>query len=373
MLPLEVLVHMLEVGAFTFQQLASLRLVNRALCAAASDPSFYRAFTCDSVADLEALPPFVAKSLRRVNFCGRCKTDAALVAALVPNISSLTTFAITNVCANLRQLSVDKVLDADLLGRHTNLECLRLGRVRHTPPVALLPLLTRLRLDQFRADPGDLMSALASAPCAATLEALYVHVWYTAEVTPGWWDLLTGLGNLSEFGLADSTDHRWSSEEADAFANILAAGNPRLAVLELEVPEALASAVLLRGFPFSLTALRFIASNAEFDALVAALPPDLMALQIATSDQRSTADLSALLSRCPQLHALSLSCDDEVVEYLASGNLVDRSLLLDRAWFGRHRASDALTAAGHRVGSVFVGVHWRIAGGVVWNGEAVVF
>ena len=106
---------------------------------------------------------------------------------MVPNLTSLTTFAITNVCVNLRQLSVDKVPGADRLGRHTNLECLWLGKARHTLPIASLPLLTRLSLQEFRADPGELMSALASAPCAGTLEALFLDLWRNKNMSPGWW------------------------------------------------------------------------------------------------------------------------------------------------------------------------------------------
>lgn len=65
---------------------------------------------------------------------------------------------------------------------------------------------------------------------------------------------------------------------------------------------------------------------------------------------------------------MNLWFDSEAVAYLASGD-VGRTLLFNRDFVGRD-ARDALTAAGHRIGELQIGFHWRIGAGVVFDGEA---
>ena len=79
-----------------------------------------------------------------------------------------------------------------------------------------------------------------------------------------------------------------------------------------------------------------------------------------------------MLSCCPHLRALSLTYNDEAVAYLASSeDLADRPLLLHGQSLPPGADDDTLTAAGHGVGNVLIGVHWRVAGGLMFDGRAV--
>ena len=90
MLPAEVLVLVLEIGRFTHVELAQLRLVNRALCSAASAPSLYRVLVTKA-ADAEALqrlPSFVADSVRVVPRCTPWLTHLGALSDLLPSLTS---------------------------------------------------------------------------------------------------------------------------------------------------------------------------------------------------------------------------------------------------------------------------------------------
>ena len=355
-------------------QLAPLRLVNRALCDAASDPLFYRAFACYSAAVAKRLPPFVAKSVHRLTLDGNGKIDFEDLLKRIPNLTSLDVphyrakvETLNRVMRELR-LIVDSRGEVDFLSHLTNLECLEVRKLDHAPPIASLPRLRRLSLQRFLADPCELISALALSPCAGTLKALCLHFRSCVQVSPGWWAPLSGLVNLREFGLLSEMSANLSGDDIEAMASALA-DLPTLTVLDMKVPEALTAAVLRHGFPSNLKVLGISrSSNVEFGEVVAALPPDLSAFRSNYRGKRSAA-VPALLARCPQLRALGLSFGDEAIEYLASGE-VDRPLLLNCFWIGR-RAYDALIAAGHRVDSFHLHVHWRIAGGLLINGEAL--
>ena len=377
-LPLEVVIHILAVGAFTCHQLAPLRLVNRALCAAASDPSLYRAFACRSIGDLVALPPFVANSTRRLSFYGNGGLDLGDVSTLVPNLTSLSApdHRITSVDGAdlvLRelQLRVKDDQDASLLSHLTDLERLGVSQLGIVAPIASLPRLTRLSLRTLRADPGELMSALAAAPCATTLEAFSLHIRYSINAMARWWTPLSGLGRLREFGLKAPTNAFRSDVDADGLA-VIVADHPTLAVLDLRTPNVITEAMIRRGFSPNLKVLRFFMRvDGIDDVVLAALPPDLAALGIAGRAKVSAADVCVLMSHCSQLRALELNLDHEAAEYLSDTGNVGRALLLNRGSLPAG-VEDALAAAGHRVGELGIGVHWRIAGGLMFDGRAVV-
>ena len=186
-------------------------------------------------------------------------------------------------------------------------------------------------------------------------------------MSPGWWAPVAEFSSLREFGVVGFA-HECQASEADAFAEVLTTGLPSLSVLDLGVFGALIIAVLRRGLPSNLKVLGVSSYNYEFADLLAALPLDLVALRAPPREIHSAADVCTLLSRCPQLHAIDLRCDDEAVAYLVSGN-VDRSLILKDLLFGR-LTIDALATAGHKVGELQIGVHWRICGGVAFEGKA---
>merc|ERR1711991_1165860 len=139
---------MFEVGAFTFQQLAPLRLVKRALCDAASDPSLYRAYACFSVAAaLKALPPFAANSVHRLTVRGNREIDLGAISRLMPNLTSLDVphqdvinmDGSTLMLRELKLMKVDPGQGADLIRLFTTLECLYVSCMDRSPPIASLP------------------------------------------------------------------------------------------------------------------------------------------------------------------------------------------------------------------------------------------
>ena len=284
MLPLEVLLYVLEVGAFTHRQLAPLRLVNRALCVAASDPSHYREHACWSAAALETFPPFVATSLHRLVVRGNGEINIRDVSGRMPNLTSLDCrhgrlvadgMACRLALRELR-LKVKDDPDADFVGRLTNLECLEVARVGHMAPIVPLRLLQRLSLPGSRTDTGELLSALASAPCAGTLEALRLEVRTEETVLPRWLVPLLDLCSLREFALAWHPKGGLSAEHVDAFAGVVA-NLPTLAVLSMFVPEILSEAVILRGFSSDLRVLGLFTWIPISSDALAALPPGLAA------------------------------------------------------------------------------------------------
>ena len=369
------MIHILKVGAFDTRQLAPLRLVNRALCDAASDPSFYRLFACDSVAAMKTLPLFATNSMHRLLMTGNEEADLALMAEVVPNLTSLDSQFSRVVSggrlesaslAPLRELSMTANVEmgTDFLRQLTNLECLQVTCLGDVASIASLPLLTRLSLPNVAANTGELMSALASAPCTATLEALHLEVLGGTTVSPEFWELLAEFSSLSEFRLVGFV-HDCQEGETDAFADALA-GLPALVVLDLGARKPVTDALLRCGLPSSLAVLG-LGTCGDFADMLAALPPGLVALRVPSRRRHSAIEIRALLSHCPQLRALSLKCDDEAVAYLASGKF-DRSLVLNHFHFGK--ASQVLAGAGHRVGRLRIGLHWRIGGGVAFEGKA---
>ena len=152
---------------------------------------------------------------------------------------------------------------------------------------------------------------------------------------PGWWEPLANLSSLCEFSLYEAAKSPLSAGDADAFADILA-NHMTLDVLDLSLADAVIGAVLRRGLPSGLRVLG-LGSCQDFEDLLAAAPPDLAVLRITPLQKCSAADVRALVVRFPQLRALSLSCDDEAVAYLASEDLVGRPLFLNRAWFDRQQ------------------------------------
>ena len=272
----------------------------------------------------------------------------------------------------VRELRLPVRIDrgADFLSHLTTPECLDVSYLAHVAPIASLARLRRLGLPVFEGDAGELLSTLVSSPCAAKLEALFLDMRYSRKVSSWRLELLSSLVNLREFGLHASAKSLSSGDDVETMAGALA-DHPTLAVLDLIVPEALAAAVLRRGFPSNMKVLWILgSSNVEFGALVTVLPRDLSAFRWIDGGRRSSADIRALLSRCPQLRAFCLLLDNAAIEYLASRD-VDRPLLLGRHCFPDWVDYDAPTAAGHVVGSLDVGFHWRVAGGVVFEGKAV--
>ena len=180
---------------------------------------------------------------------------------------------------------------------------------------------------------------------------------------------MADLGSLREFGLRTRAHVSPTSQDASGLADVLA-NHPTLSVLHLKVSDTVTAAVIRRGFPRGLKVLGITSVVDDFDALVSSLPTGMAALNFTTAGHRSAADVCALLSRCPQLRALDLRCDGEAVEYLASGSVSDRPLLLGRGCFNAGMRG-ALAGAGHKVGSLVVGVDWRVGGGVEFGREAV--
>ena len=75
------------------------------------------------------------------------------------------------------------------------------------------------------------MSALASAPYAANLEALHMKVLLESVVSPRWWEPLAVFSGLREFCLL-GFGYDCEASEVDALADALA-GLPALAVLDV--------------------------------------------------------------------------------------------------------------------------------------------
>ena len=373
------MLYILSTGAFDHSQLAPLRLVNRALRDAASDPQLYRACSCDSVAAVKALPPFVANSLNRIGIYCFEELDLGDVSKRMPNLTSLTAPGfntadlVEGAIVSLRELMLKVEYDqcADFLSQLTNLECLAATELGHVAPIVSLPRLIRLSLGGYNGDTKVLMAALVSSPCASTLEAFYVRPSSSnAMVSPGWWAPVSGFHNLREFRLACETGVGSPRYVVRTLADVLA-NHPTLAVLDLEDPPEATVSLIGRGLPSNLKVLGlFSRSNDDFEAFVASLPRDLSALRFESEITRSAADVRALLSRCPHLSALDLDFDYGAIEYLASGN-VYRSLTLNRRNLPDWVDHDALTAAGHTVGSLLIAVNWCIAGGVLFDGEGV--
>ena len=373
------MVHILEVGAFFPSQLVPLRLVNRALCDAASDPSLYRTIFAISAAVLETLPMFMTSSARRLNMHPIVEElDLGDVSRLLPNLTRLDCRFTRLTCGHLvegadlvplRELSMtaDNEQGTDYLSQLTKLECLEIAELDHLPPIASLPALTRLSVPNCEADTGELMSLLATAPCAETFVALHLEVLVDATVSPGWWVPLSDLSSLRELSLDGGAKSHLSLEDERALADVLG-GLPALVVLDVGFSKAVILALLHRGFPPNLKVLG-MGLVCELEVFLAALPRGLLALQLRSRGKLSVADVRTLLSRCPKLRAMDLSCDDEAVAYLVGGGLADRTLVLNASML--RPASDALTAAGHTVNELRVGVHWRIGGAVVCDGKAM--
>ena len=394
MLPVEILVHVIEVGCFSRQEILRLRCVNKALCAAASCPSWYRDHEIYFEQDepppgcsrLGSVPAFVAASLRRLTLRNPPTREFDLVAGLFPGLTSLSVKSFDRYCdpwalarcSGLREvdLALDPGLGLDGVSQLDRLESLSLSHVV-TPavPVASLPNLRRLTLTNFRADPAGLMAALVAAPCAPTLEALrltFVTWGLTPSadetVTAGWWAGLVDLTGLCELCLRSHFRACLTADDdADGFAAVLA-GLDRLAVLEFVCCETATQAVMRHGLPPRLQALMIVPEGPDFfETLIPQLPPSLFALS-AESEDIAAVHVQSLLSQCPRLGAIAVDGDYEAFQVLAAaakshGVLRVHNTGRDLDWLEQ--------SAGHRLGPLRVTVSWRTPGGVFFGGNAV--
>ena len=98
-------------------------------------------------------------------------------------------------------------------------------------------------------------------------------------------------------------------------------------------------------------------SSVAFLDLLPSLPQSLVALHYVDYTRRTDADTRVLLSHFRQLRCMALRCTEEAAEYLASGE-VKQTLLLN-SFHTPERLQGALVAAGHKIGTVRIGVDWR--------------
>lgn len=254
------------------------------------------------------------------------------------------------------------------LGRFAAVECLELVFVSHVP-VSSLPFLRRLCLHDFAGDLDQLLTdLLASEQRAANLAAFSTRLAFTAKPSGRWWASLAGFTGLREFGFGTSS----SVDVADEFAALLASLGS-LAVLKLTIPAAATLRVLRHGLPPNVRTLCLWVveqreSSVAFLDLLPSLPQSLVALHYVDYTRRTDADTRALLSHCRQLRCMALRCTEDAAQYLASGE-VKQTLLLN-SFHTPERLQGALVAAGHKIGTVRIGVDWRVAGGVLFNGQS---
>ena len=391
LLAAEVTAYMLEVGGFTPRRLAPLRLVNRALCSAASLPQFYREaeFSTDGLAHI---PAFVGTSMRSLKLQVSediPEIDLGAVAERFPNLTRLESGfgaqatkldALAALSSSLRHLSLSlsDEEDVDAVRHLTGLECLSLPSLAVPVPAADFPALRRLTLESMWYDPGTLLPALAVAPYAATLEALVIgSVDDITEVTNGQWARLADLPSLRELGLHLSMDTDLA-EVASVLPTLTS-----LTVLSLEVGEEAAIAVLSRGCPPGLRALQLVIVGDEVDPEVVSsifpvLPSGLLGVSCSGPVVDSADDITALLAQCPGLRMIDLELGDEAVEAVAAA--VDPLLVAMWDHYVDSEESEGaggdpfgdLSAAGHTVANATVRVDWRLAGGIFLDGMPVV-
>ena len=247
-LPLEVLVHILELGAFTPTELAPIRAVCVALRSAASHPTLYRVWAIDVAGPhfgrsapkvvgmdqrLKAVPEWVATSLWGLELSGNPSPVVCVPGDVFPSLDRLEVRAAWDVpryealppTLTRLFLSDARCLAPDMLAALTRVECLFLGCVDDidTLPIASLPRLRRLSLKDCFGDLRTLLGALADSPAAASLEAFdfALSSGDNAPYTAGWWEPLAVLPALRELGLA-TKPAMFEGGDAEAFASVIA-------------------------------------------------------------------------------------------------------------------------------------------------------
>lgn len=408
-LPFELLVHILQVGRFTAPDLAPVRLVCRAMCAAASDASFYRTLAV-------RIPRLDEEQIKEGNFL------STYVAGLPPHATrGVTDFklrktewlqyvSVEDLAAAMRLLPLVAILDAwncfetgtnalweampphlvalnvgglpggadfsGLPARFERLESLVAHNV-HEPhraiPFGSLRRLRRLVMkDAFMLDHRKLLEAVATAPCAGILVALSLRrsmfVRECPQVDPAFLaPVVDGrLPALREFdlGLSRSATAGAEAAIAAAFASL-----DRLKVFGLvtDSPELCAALVAGDALPPNLTALHFKAEypvGAAAFGLVEVLPVSLTHLEILFSSQcPSATEMAAVLSRCPALETFctaSVASDTPTVliDAATGGRSLEVSIGTTRT------AKEAMKAAGITVlgpAEGMVDVRWRLS------------
>ena len=306
--------------------LASLRLVSRAACQAASDPQLYRTVVLQApvltdepnprggaAADalhslhvqwyqdrLNLMPTHVSAAVRRVRFASVWSgafVSPALIEQLVaacPNLTSLNLAGVAlgfhqghlEACpaATLRELNISRCVGGgvdddhlDALGGFSQLECLSVGcsRAARLLPIEGLSSLRRLSLwGSYDLDVGALVFRLADSPCAPVLEALNVYrcqVVRPAADAPQWWTGLALLPALCELGCAipgDTTDG--PEEVADAFVRGGAGGIKTLMVKFKQAKPSFVAAML----PALTSVTRLHLGDGKLPSNVASLLPE---------------------------------------------------------------------------------------------------
>ena len=411
MVPYEVLVYILDVGRFTPAELAPVRLVNRALRAAASEPSMYRdhvhvisepparvAYNEVSAwlaGYLESVPETVAPHLGGLVFPDRrLGRTPRHFPALLARFTSLTVL-------DLNAAGVSKVAEEGIDALPISLRVLNLGNsvrepagtmgrlIRHltrlevlaariAEPHVELPLdalssLRRLDISRsYRLLLDEFLTALVGAPCAATLEALCLG----SVVSAGrWWPHLTLLPSLRELALGAGGWHSENNDDdVDDYAQTLCSLT-QLDVLHVCLNHSrTAEAVWRCGLPpVSTLGVEYFVHDDDGGAttaakVVAVLPRGLRNLDVLAYDTTKAWDdraISQVLERCPDLAVLKMfhPVSATGVAALAAYASADRYLSVSGKGFDEEGKA-ALRAAGHAVQMVDIGVHWRLPGGI---------
>lgn len=328
MLPLEVLVHLLGVGAFNAVQLAPLRLVNRAMCAAASDRSLYRDVTVDASTCVDTLPAFVRESVVFLTLDGDGSgANTGEWADLMPNMTSLSmerlspNVAVTGLPSGLCELGLtayrSDVLEA--VGALTKLECLSLLHAAVAPPLALLSSLRRLTLRNFAGHAATLLTALAASPCAASLEALHLGFFFAPKAPPGTWTSLTGLSGLRELAVMAYRPLFPVPGAEEGFASVLPTLDSLDVLVILSQSDDL-GALICRGLPGQLRTLYLAGRGVPtlFASLAPVLPPTLTALGVGDAVPLSGDDLATVMNTCPNLRGARWTLNQQGLDALAT-------------------------------------------------------
>ena len=378
--------RILEVGRFTPVELARLRLVNSALCDAASFPGLYpRRMRVNGDSrhqpdrdPLANLPAFVVSGLRCLELKNFRRLDLGDVVTRFPGLTSLSTTACSLTVgiehlptAALRELKLraGRKCSPEALTAFTQLECLWFSGCRGSLPVA--PCLRRLGLPDYGGDLVQLMAALTNDDCTAShLEALALGLTEDNRDTADlWFAPLAGLPALTEFKLVAAHPHALGGPgQANALAACLVALTA-LKVLELNVNPDCAAAVVDTGFPPGLESLQFNAKYFSLDRVIAVLPPGLTAFCFFNRSSASEPQLRALLDQCPRLEAMSLNWERVALWTLAEEEKGRPPMRLSGGYYWGQGLRDALEASAHTMGALQIGVHWRTAGGVVFNDQ----
>ena len=345
-LPFDVLVHILELGAFSPTDLAPIRAVNHAMREAASVPSLYRSVKAMSPTVpaspspdcLANMPSYAASSVVNLSVTGGSYQHhyrGDLNATRFPCLTSLDCElalhedAVGTLPTSLQALRLTRyVVDGmEPVGRLDRLEFLSLNGSHRlaTLPVASLSQLRRLQL-YGKGDLAQLFEALVSSPCASTIEAVDVvsSVGRGAGQPPMWWAPLAELPALRELRLSINR-RMMAAHDSAPLVDLLGTGFDQLNVLALTI-GCTTFGRRLSGHPLPpnlhTCRLSYAISRDNMDRRgieAPALPASLRALRIGYAMSLISADTAEqVLGQCPMLSILSADLSEAASELVGS-------------------------------------------------------